>query len=274
MKSGLNIGSENTDNMGADTEVRIQISYDQVTRSYSTLWPEAMVGEIATKQSGDTHLLSHYENIHEQITIDQNGYMLVEVTWLDGHADVTMPPEVYERTKNIRPVHGQGHNPVVRSEMKNGYLRYYGSNNQVLYEYEVDAEAMRIDSELLDEIAGQFDVDPDARIANNIAMLQQQGINYNLEGSHTAVYTHLNEIDPGISESVFYLDLSIGKVTRSADIAQNGKVQNLDFMNYKVAGGMPVMQHNTTLNFGERNGEWVLTDYTLVNRDNIRANIY
>lgn len=273
LNTGITPGSDRSDN-GISGDVQITISYDQVTRSYSTLWPEGMVGSVVAKQDGSTHLLNHYENIHEQLTIDENGFMQIDVDWLDGHADVTMPPEIYESTRNIRPVFGQGHNPVVRSVMGNGYIRYLDANGRVLHEFAIDTDLFRVDPDILeqlaDEAAGQ---DTESKIARSVNMLEQQGVNFSLAGDHMAVFSINGGDDPKVAESVFYMDLALGKVTRSADVGHDGLVRNMEFMNYKLAGGMPVMQHSMTLDYGERNGEWVLTSYSVINRDNIRVEI-
>lgn len=259
--------------MDFNAEFRYMVGYDQKTWSFTTLWPTGMVGSLLKESSNDDWLLDRYELIREKIAFDADGRMYTQNEWLDGDADHTLPLSIYEQYKDFMPTHGDGHDPVVKSLFGGGQLRYITKSGKTAYSYPIDPNAFRIDPAVLEELLKQSQNQSGAseRRADISARLQSQGISFReLDSNHLVYSTSLND-GMGIGKTQFTIDTRTGQVVHAVDFREDGNIDSIALFQYKTVNGIPVMEHSNTIQYGMRNGQWIITGRTLVNRENIQV---
>lgn len=268
---------ENPDNEKVTTQkaksgVLYKLSFDQTTASYSTRIPAGL--EIP--EGTDKFILRNYEKVKRTITMDGNGYINITTEWPDGHADMNMPVEWYRRMSHLRPAAGEGYDHVVRSEMSDGFIRYFSKDGKVLHEYALDEAHFKIDPALVRERLKSLHEGKgiSEQVSQNLAALQQQGINFRQLNANYAELSHPAEEGSEIIHQKQLLDLRLGRVIRSFDIRSDGRVLNREYMHYKETNSLPVLRNSLTERFGERNGKWVMTDRTVVSRENIEIFVH
>ncbi|MEX0845548.1 MAG: hypothetical protein WD022_09700, partial [Balneolaceae bacterium] len=159
--------------------VLYQLSYDQTTVSY-----DANVTSDSEKSKSDKFKLESYERVKKTITIDKDGFLHTTTVWLDGNADITMPVELYRSTIHIRPAQDNSYKPVVRSEMGNGYIRYFAKDGTILHEYKIDNSDFRVDPKQFRDMikTTRQEKNNSQRISANLQALQQQGAKFTRKG--------------------------------------------------------------------------------------------
>lgn len=129
----LDLGSEGPSVSGLPANVRYAVSYDQKTETFSQYWPADMVA--SGKANGDERLLEHYENVHETVAYDEDGYLISQVRYLEGDASTRLPEDVLREFADTMPSRPTGEDPVVAFEMKDGKMRYIGKSGRTVSEH-------------------------------------------------------------------------------------------------------------------------------------------
>lgn len=256
--------------------IKLQVSYDQKTMTFKQHWPSDLVAGKAKSETTSNERMLNYENVHEIVTYDQNGYLHISRTYLEGNADLAMPENLYKDVKDDMPAHSSDYDPVVRSELGDGTLTYYTKSGKVAYQTNVDKEKLRIDPAILDSLqeASQSTSETENRIAENLAALKEQNIDFKQLSNRNVlleIQAKSGTDDKDIANYKKIVDLSINRVIRSAIVRKDGRYANLSLMNYKKVSGHPVMASSETLYFGMVNGKWGVKTRTIRNRKDINV---
>ena len=251
-------------------DVRYEVAYDQTSRTFSAYWPEELVA--AGKAGGDSEYLVHYEAVHEVTSFDEEGYLSQSYHYLEGNADTRLPEDVIEDYEDVMPT-SEG-DPVVRFEMKDGQMRYYGASGNVVHSMSYDPEAFRVDPVLLDSMkAAQQEADVSGRVARNVAALKREGIAFRaLEGHGALVESDVEDVE-GIGRVRQVLDLRIGQPAQVTYFREDGQIDSIEMRTYEIVGGLPVMAQSVTYDYGMVGGEWTVAYRTEVERAGITAQI-
>lgn len=248
----------------------LQLSYDQQTHRFTTHWPASVIGEGLASETEGQVLLEHYEYVHEVLTIGEDGTVETETEWVDGHAEMGLPAELYQLTEEERPALPNSHQQVKKSTLKDGMIRYLDESGGVLYEFPVEEDSLTVDSEWLEEfLAGESDsTETEQRIAQNLQQLQQSGLSFRLDGETIAIVER--EISDGdVAKVRSRIDLASGLVTSVRDLDSAGRLLRSESMHYEKHQGFPVLKNKMVLQYGEREGVHTLLTRTLIHRDNI-----
>ncbi len=146
-------------------------------------------------------------------------------------------------------------------------------DGEALYEYEVDSEALRLEKRDLDRMMAEYRNrgTREENIERNLTMLGQKGIDFERVGENHAYFSNRVDDELDISMEKIQIDLRNGKVIASIDLDNYGNVKNKVSMKYEEVNSIPVEKFRVSENFGMRDGEWTLTDRTVVNRNNIQT---
>ena len=187
--------SNNSSNEILDPAISMQISYNQKSAVYTPFWPDDIVAGTKGKQtSEDVELLIDYDHTSEKIIIDRDRFMIFEVEYLEGTRSQAMPDNLYNEVQMEMPNREAGKDVIKIITDKDGIHYFYkdGSQETVTQE-ETD---MRLDEETyeywLQLASNNTDTTTSSRIARNLQMLEESGVNFNLLGSSTAYF----EIQP------------------------------------------------------------------------------
>lgn len=267
--------SDNSSNEILDPTISVQISYNQKSAVYTPFWPDDIVAGTKGKQiSGDVELLIDYDNTSEKIIIDKDRFMTFEVEYIEGTRSQAMPDDLYNDVQMEMPNRETNKDVIKIITDKDGIHYFYkdGSQETVTQE-ETD---MRLDEETyeywLQLASNDTDTTTSSRIARNLQMLEESGVNFNLLGSSTAYF----EIQPTIDDPKTGLirqkmDLKTGQIIMSSTQLPDGRYESVELMNYKVESNIPVMANSETYVFSSIQGEWQATQKHVVNRENIKV---
>ena len=249
----------------ASAGILYMVSYDQSTATYSTRKPAALKADKTSD-----FVLKGYDKVRKTMTIDINGEVSITTEWLNGNADINMPLDLYNRVSDIQPALQE--DPVVRSEMANGLIKYYSKSGEVKHEYPIKDEMLRINPEdFINNIRlARQKKDTDSRIEYNLDNLRQNGIQFDQLNKRFAQLFHSVEIKGEVIEQKQVLDLSLGKVIASYDMKPDGKLLRREFLKYNDSDALPILQNSMSESYGERDGQWKVINRNTIIRDNIQ----
>lgn len=251
----------------ASAGILYKISYIQSTATFSTRKPAA----LKTDKNSD-FVLNGFDKIKETITIDNAGNVSVINEWLDGSADINMPIELYNRVANIQPAYQE--DPVVRSEMAHGSIKFYSKSGKVAHEYAVDASTMKVDThDFIKALRNNRVNETASRIANNLDNLQRNGISFEQVNDRYAELSSPVEFNGEIIQQRQLLDLHLGRVIASFDMGADGKMLGREFLKYSNSDVFPVMRNSMSESYGESDGKWMIKHRTTIVRDNIEISV-
>lgn len=258
--------------------IRYQVSYDQEYLYFSNLWPQDKVASLMSADESDYHwLLEHYEATHEMYGFDENGDMISTSEYLEGgDADTPIPPEIVAEVMEIAPAPGEEQIPIVKTEMRDGFIRYFSKNGSLINEYEYDPSEYRIDPAYLDSLAIFLEEpeDPSARVSQVLEELRNEGVAFKEDANGLYIMYEQNVIgDQWAASEQLWLEKATGNIIRSVDLTPDGKVLSDTWLSYKTIGGISLKEHSYTLNYGELDGEWRLLGRSVINRNNISINL-
>jgi hypothetical protein len=251
----------------ADAGVIYKISYDLVTAEFI---PDVLARANNAKQKGDGFVLDNYERVRQSVTIDDNGNLRIVTEWPDGDADMNMPAEVYHRTAHLMPAPAHDYKPVAKSEMANGFIRYYSAGGEILREYAVDESQFRVESNRIRELLAESrkPLDINERISQVLSSLNKHGGVVRRVNHRYAEISATKAIPAGVIHQKQVVDLTLGVVVRSEERGPGNRLLNREFMNYAKTDNIPVLKNSVIENYGERNGSWGLSSRKIINRDN------
>ncbi len=251
--------------------VLYQLSFEETKTIYSTRKPAGL-----EKPQPNKFTLTGYERTHKSVTIDQKGFLHITTEWLDGSADINMPLEVWKRTSDIRPAPPHNYKPIAKSQIGNGYIRYFAQDGGLINEYKIDASALKVNPQEFNSMLSNTreQKNDTARVADNLERLQNRNVNFERIGKHFAEIASYVENDSKVVRQKQILDLRIGRAIKSFDYRADGKIQNWDVMDYAQKDGIPVLRNSISEIFADdENNNWSLATRTVINRKNIELYI-
>ena len=257
--------------------VRVQMSYDQKQMSFTPFWPSDVVASKAKQVSGNTEFMVGYENTHEIVAFDEQGYVYTKSKYLEGNADVHMPQDLYDEVKDNMPAPASDYNPIAGYEVGNGTLTYYAESGEIISQHDMDMERTRLAPDLLQElIESRSETSVDKKIEKNKEALKKLGLNFR-EVSNTHILLSQQVEADGASSSIAeyqeLIDLRIGRPVRTAIKNAEGLYESFTQLSYKVVDGFPVVENTEEVKFGMHDGEWTTLRRTITNRSNIKLRI-
>ncbi len=83
-----------------------KLDYDETMSTYALQWPGSTIHNpgMAKTMDGDMLFLLDYQATHQTFTIDDSGYFSWSKENIEGDESIRVPIEIWEQTKNIRPV--------------------------------------------------------------------------------------------------------------------------------------------------------------------------
>ena len=267
LPSGLSSQSENT---GEQKERfgTVEISYDQQTHRFTTQWPASIIRDGLMAETEGQMLLDHYEAVHERMILLEDGTIETETQWIEGHAEMGLPEDLYLLTEEERPALPESFQEVRRSTIKDGLLTYLEEDGTVLYEFPVDADSLWADPAWFDADSDSGSSDTQERIAHNLQKLTSSGLAFRLEGDAVAIVEQVIE-DPVVSMVRSRIDLETGLTTAVHDLDALGRLVRSTSMHYENVSGFPVLKNKMTLRYGDQEGAHTLLSKTLTSRSNI-----
>ena len=276
VSTGLDENDENKESFEAIVpNVKLQVSYNEKTMSFSPLWPDDIVAS-KSKLNSDSEFLVGYDNTFETVAFNEEGYMFLESIYIEGDSEMHMPEDLYNEIKHKMPAPGSDHDPIVGHRMGNGVLTYYTKSGAEADQIPIDMERIRIEPELLEQIlSSESDTSTSSKVARNLEILKNQNVLFK-EVGNTHVLLSEQQIDDASSENLEYqelIDLRIGRPIRIAVKNSQGNYESFTQLGYKMFNNYPVVENTEHLQFGFRNGEWTQLRRTVTNRSNITVNI-
>ena len=265
--SGLSSQSGETGE-GNETFGTVQVSYDQQTHRFTTQWPASIVRDGLMSETAGQLLLEHYEAVHELMTLREDGSIEMETHWVEGHAEMGLPEDLYLLTEDERPALPESFQEVKQSIMKDGLLTYRDENGETLYEFPVDADSLWADPAWFEVDADSGSGDPQERITQNLQKLTESGLSFRLEGDAVAIVEREIE-DPEVNIIRSRIDLETGIVTAVQDLDALGRLVRSTSMHYENHQGFPILKNKMTLRYGDLEGVHTLMSKTLTSRSNI-----
>lgn len=257
--NGLNINSD----------VLYMVTYNQTEVNLSTRMPERV------ENTTSKFVLKSYQNTNQTVVVDRRGYIHTFTEWIDGSADDVIPKEVKRHFSSIMPATGNLEEQVVRSEVTNGFIRYFSDSGKVLHEYAVDQEQFRIHPSELNTLLGSLKSSNarEENISKNLQKLENRGVHFEKVGNKLARFSETIGNDRNVVRSDFLMDLEIGKVVSTTDYGPSGLVYGRGIMKYEKINQVPVMKYMMSENYSEKDGSMQVSDRTIINRSNINLHL-
>jgi len=255
-------------------DVKYAESFDQTTITFSRHWPSGITagfGKINLPQNGE--IMVDYERTSELIAYDENGYLGKVRQFLEGDEKMNMPESAYSVVKANMPSRDSYKNPMIREEMSGGIMRYFDKNGELLSEYPYNEELYRVSQIELDTYKDwQKTSNSENSVQNNMQLLQNQGINFEILDDYYATYSVNASED--FSEDIRFEytdDLRTGLPVSMVAYKENGRVESIQLNQYDTNTGFPILSKQVIYQYGNVNGEWNIAYRTLMTRQNIQV---
>lgn len=241
------------------------VAYDETKYVYSYRWPKQLV-KAGKQTSGDKYITS-YSSIGYRTEYDENGYMSQSYEYLDGNAQTRLPKEARKKIGDRRPAYSADSDPVVRMEMSDGQMRYYGVSGAELRSVSYDPETFRVDPEDLAAAGYDTTANADERRSNARAQLRRQGLSFSIvDEGHVEV--NRNATDGSVTQII---SLDINRPVLQTFYGSGGKKDMVMRHVYRVTNGVPVEIYREADHYANLNGQWQPVKRTVRERDNVRA---
>lgn len=259
-----------------NVNVKYAESYDQQYVVYSRKWPKSVATSLSKKKSGNGELLVDFEETHEIVGFDEEGYMYSYKEFLEGDGEMNMPQQVYNDLRETIPARQNDYDPIVKIEMKDGVTKSFGKSGRLVSEYAYDPEEFRITPEILDSLASlnNDSTEVENSIRNNINRLEDENVTFAVVENFYAKYdkqASSEAIDKGIGSYKFFEDLRTGNIVQSAVMREDGQVDSITMNRYKNVNGTQVLLSEETFRFGNLDGEWQVIERSEMLRYNIKV---
>jgi len=251
---------------------RFQLQYDQIKARYALHWPGSLVhGDGLGKSADDneTLFLLSYQNIHETMTVDENGYLSFMVDYIEGNEDIHMPMDIWNETEDVRPAQASDSNPVTQIITSNGVRQRLTANGDVVSSKQYDPEQFRIDIAYLDSLNIDMCDTCMTNVRRRIQAMENSGENFTMLGEFQARTENEDVDDVLFSKVTKVIDLRTGLVNRVATYDTQGRFSSVVLTNYAIVEGFPVTANIIAYGFGEVNGNWQAKTVTHTDRMNI-----
>jgi hypothetical protein len=249
----------------------VDVSYDE---TITTVIPgTGMATGAMTKSSGGgtETVLKDYSKTHRRMTIDTAGNVFVEVTYIEGDADIRIPIDLYNRIKNgMHPRHPKA-NPIKRYTIINNLYTAYGISGDVVYTKTFEPpQKPTVAFGGAEHRLTKRDKTGE-RMDNLFRGLEQKGIAYQLVGNRAVVYEETVQREGKTTKLKTMTDIKIGLPVRQARYNSEGQMEQVQVMQYANVNGQYTLGHLTTNRFGRtQSSDWGLKETTTESRANIR----
>ncbi|MCP9292258.1 hypothetical protein [Gracilimonas sediminicola] len=261
---------------GLNINVKYAEVYDQTEITYSRLWPQGISAGLNKSQSNGGELLVDYEKTREIIAYDEEGYMTSITEFLEGDGEMNMPEEAYNQHKATMPAKSADHDPVVKTEVKDGKVRSYTKSGKLKYESTYDPEEFWVDPASLELLvsATTDTSDVEQSIQSNIESLANDGISFSIVDEFYAKYNIKSPVEAqenGLAAYQLLMDLRNGNIIGSAILRSDGEYESVSFNMYKNVGNTQMLAYSEKYDYGVINGKWGITQRTVMHRENIKV---
>lgn len=257
--------------------IRLRISYDQRQVTYSSLLPPGLIGDIDRGRAnlqvhGDIEnrgVMESYEITHETISYDEEGYLTRTYTYTDGWQGLNMPEAVYNDLKDQMPRRAPK-NPVVKFKLEGGTMQFIRKDGQIAASASVDPSVYRVDPATLDSLEAlrRDTSQTEQRETQMRKRLQRRGLALKtLSAHHVAFETRSKE--RGLSSIRRVIDLRTGQPVYLVYRKDDGRPARTETRTYGRYSGVPVMTHEMSYEYGDKNGQWTVVSRTETMRNNI-----
>ncbi|PEN13821.1 hypothetical protein CRI94_07085 [Longibacter salinarum] len=254
--------------------VRLQISFDETDATYSSVWPDVIVGnESKSAKSEGTVYMTEYEETSQVRSYDREGYLTSSSRFIEGHPGMNMPADLYAELQNDMPYDPEDENPVVRSEVKNGRLTAYHADGSVARQRSVDPEAFRLSPEAMDSLEARSTVSAsvDERREQTLTSLRSRGVSFRQLDDNRVSFTKSVSSSEGAPTVETVVDLRIGEPIYLKYRLKNGNVDMVQTRRYGMYSGMPFPERIVTYKYDDRKGEWGVVSRSETIRSNINV---
>ena len=275
--SSLSSSGEIIDNeviSGLTINVKYAESYDQTQITFSRHWPSTIATDFEKgKVSDNGEIMVDYENANIVVAYDEKGYLTYLKNYIEGDEELNMPESIYNNLRKTMPARDNIRRPMVREEMKDGIVKTFDRDGNVIHELPYDEELYKIPEEELEMYSDwKEQYSTENSIQSSIQNLDKQGINYEVSDEYFAKYSMVSGED--LSEELrfeYVDDLRFGLPVSMVAYKENGNVESVQLSQYSRIKGYPMLTKQVTYQYGEVNGNWEIAYRTVLTRNNIKV---
>jgi hypothetical protein len=259
-------------------DVRMQVSYEQTEITFSNTLPPGLVGNTdesqTNAQTGEKKAvhMTEYEATRELRSYDEKGYLTAHYEYIDGNRPhMNMPGDTYNDLKSGMPHNAEDENPVVRSVLDGGTMKYVRQNGDVDRSVSVDPETFRMDPATLDslEAMSEDSAGADQRRARVRERLQRRGRSLSrVSANHVAFTVQADDLN-GVGRVRKVVDLRHGQPVHLTYELKDGRKSMVETRIYGRYNAVPIMARRVTYDYGDRNGGWGVVSRTETTRRDI-----
>lgn len=254
--------------------VKYAESYDQTETTFSRHWPESISAGFSKATSDGGELLVDYEKTKHVLAFDEDGYMSMTTEFIEGDGEMNMPESIYNSLKADIPANGSDYDPVVRTELKEGALKYFSKSGELVFEQPLNKDDYWINPEDLDALNNDPDSsDTSQSIEGNLKRLEFSGLSFNRFGEHHVGYEReatLEDAELGIAKHQYLMDLRNGNINVYATVKADGNYYSITRSSFANVNGNNVLSSEEYFHFGEINNSWDVITRRKMTRQNIQ----
>lgn len=253
----------------ANPGMLVEISYDQTTTTTTKHWPSGIADGL---KSSDGELLESFEAVQEALAFDEDGQFYRQVEYLEGDQTTWLPEAAHEEFD--LPSAGDNVPRIKRYETTpDGVMRGLSEAGEIVFETQLDPEAINMPQELLDAIMAALEdsSDVETRIAQRREQLTAAGVSFREVGGGRAEIRG-SEDEEGYRHDVL-LNLAIGLPEVVRTVRPDGRVEAVHLSTYQLFGNAPLATRETTYTYGQTSGGWGIRSRTDVARTNVSVRL-
>lgn len=255
--------------------VKYAESYDQTEMTFSRQWPEGITSGFSKASSDGGELLVDYEKTKHILAFDTDGYMSMASEFIEGDGEMNMPESIYNSLKDDIPANGSDYDPIVRTEMKDGTLRYYAKSGVLVFEKALNKDEFWVDPEDLEALSSTANGnDTNQSIEGNLKKMEMSGVSFNRIGKYHVGYERKatpEDMEVGISKHQYVMDLRNGNINIYASIKPDGNYYSITKSNFSNINGSSILSSEEYFHFGEINNSWDVVTRRKMTRQNIQV---
>ncbi|HXF90549.1 MAG TPA: hypothetical protein VNJ29_01310 [Candidatus Nitrosotenuis sp.] len=222
----------------------VRITFEEKKFTTSTQWPKSTIGGLKKAHEGEEYL-TDFANTKHVIQIDSSGVQNIDVTWIEGNADIRMPMEMWNDVKDkTNPVDPKS-NPMIRYTLINGLYTAYGKDGSVIFSTTFPVDTIPpIDTTIIPsgKINSKINLVPvglmSAKPINEIAeSYRKKGIKCKVFGDYALLIEKEITTPKGNVLTKAVINARSGLPERIASYTTKGKLSNVVLLSYKDVNG-------------------------------------
>jgi hypothetical protein len=205
---------------------------------------------------------------------DDEGYLSASYEYLNGnHPDMNMPAAAYNDLKSEMPYDPTDENPVVRSVLEGGEMRYIRKDGSVARTFSVDPERFRIDPQKIDSLQATETSNLHSRRKRVRESLEQRPFSFQKIGENRVAFSQRVPDAGGVSQVKKVVDLRVGKPIYLKFKQEDGRTTLVETRRYRLVSGVPVKLKSVSYSYDDRGGEWRVVTRTEIMRRNVSVRV-